>query len=219
MHPKHKNTVVENDEHGGSYKDWLDWYETMLIEDSLAKCGGNATKAAKLIGMGQSTIQATILELLPSEETVENRLYLEKIDFRDQIGLNSLVDFTEPGQSEYLFQQINTHQQFLKKETRKDVQLQEAGADWYSTIYLPLKTLIQNSGLLQSFPDRTIDDLYLRHHFPALVPVHNGDVTHLGTIIPGRIMLDHVIIRIIIIHIHTNIDPVGWTIIRVGNPP
>jgi len=111
--------------------------------------------------LGQSTIQATILELLPSEETSENRLYLERIDFRDQVGLNNVVDFTEPGQSEYLFQQINTHQQFLKRETKSDVQLQEAGADWYSTIYLPLKTLIQNSGLLQSFPDRTLDDLYL----------------------------------------------------------
>ncbi len=111
--------------------------------------------------LGQSTIQATILELLPSEETAENRLYLERINFRDQVGLNNVVDFTEPGQSEYLFQQINTHQQFLQKETNSKVQLQEAGADWYSTIYLPLKTLIQNSGLLQSFPDRTLDDLYL----------------------------------------------------------
>lgn len=111
--------------------------------------------------LGQSTIQATILELLPSDETAENRLYLERIDFRDQIGLNNMVDFTEPGQSEYLFQQINTHQQFLRKETHKDVQLQEAGADWYSTIYLPLKTLIKNSCLLQSFPNRTLDDLFL----------------------------------------------------------
>jgi uncharacterized ParB-like nuclease family protein len=109
----------------------------------------------------QSTIQATILELLPSEETAENRLYLEKIDFRDQVGLNNMVDFTEPGQSEYLFQQINTHQQFLKKETNSNIQLQEAGADWFSTIYLPLRTLIQNSCLLQSFPNRTLDDLYL----------------------------------------------------------
>lgn len=109
----------------------------------------------------QATIQATILELLPSNETTENRLYLEKIDFRDQVGLNNVIDFTEPGQSEYLFQQINTHQQFLKKETNNNIQLQEAGTDWYSTIYLPLRTLIQNSGLLQSFPNRTIDDLYL----------------------------------------------------------
>ena len=121
--------------------------------------GHHRVTAAK--NLGQSSIQATILELLPSEDTVENRLYLERIDFRDQIGINSIIDFTEPGQSEYLFQQINTHQQFLRKETRNEVKLQEAGMDWYSTIYLPLKTLIQNSGLLQSFPNRTLDDLYL----------------------------------------------------------
>jgi uncharacterized ParB-like nuclease family protein len=111
--------------------------------------------------LGQSTIQANILELLPSEETAENRLYLERIDFRDQVGLNNVIDFTEPGQSKYLFQQINTHQQFLQNDRDTKVQLQDAGADWYSTIYLPLRTLIQNSGLLQSFPDRTLDDLYL----------------------------------------------------------
>ncbi len=109
----------------------------------------------------QSTIQAKILELLPSEETAENRLYLEKIQFRDEIGLNQILDFTEPGQSEYLYQQINTHQQFLKQEQNREIELQEAGTDWYRTIYLPLKTLIENNDLLHSFPDRTIDDLYL----------------------------------------------------------
>lgn len=110
----------------------------------------------------QSTIRANILELLPSEETAENRLYLEKIDLRDQIGINNIIDFTEPGQSEYLFQQVTSHQQYLrKKRQRGEVTLQEAGIDWYRSIYLPLKTLIQNSGLPHSFPDRTVDDLYL----------------------------------------------------------
>jgi len=109
----------------------------------------------------QSTIQAKILELLPSEEKAENRLYREKIQFRDDVGLSHIIDFTEPGQSEYLYQQINTHQQFLKHEHNSDVGLQEAGADWYRTIYLPFKTLIENNGLLHSFPNRTIDDLYL----------------------------------------------------------
>ncbi len=110
----------------------------------------------------QSTIKANILELLPSEETAENRLYLEKIDFRDQIGINNIIDFTEPGQSEYLFQQVTSHQQFLREGPQHvDVTLQEAGIDWYRSIYLPLKTLIQNSGLPHSFPNRTVDDLYL----------------------------------------------------------
>lgn len=110
----------------------------------------------------QSTIRANILELLPSEETAENRLYLEKIDFRDQIGINNNIDFTEPGQSEYLFQQVASHQQHLREgQQHGEVTLQEAGIDWYRSIYLPLKTLIQNSGLPRSFPDRTVDDLYL----------------------------------------------------------
>ncbi len=120
--------------------------------------GHHRVTAAKKLGM--SHIQATILELLPSEETTENRLYLEKIDFRDQVGLNNSIDFTEYGQSEYLFQQINTHQQFLKKN-KPSITLEEAATDWYRTIYLPLRTLIQNSGLLASFPNRTLDDLYL----------------------------------------------------------
>ncbi len=109
----------------------------------------------------QSHIQATILELLPSEDTVDNRLYLEKIDFRDKLGLTRALELTEPGQSEYLLQQVTTHQQYLAEEQQQEVSLQEAGADWYRTIYLPLKTLIKNSGLLRSFPDRTVDDLYL----------------------------------------------------------
>ncbi len=109
----------------------------------------------------RDTIQAKILELLPSDETVENRLYLEKIDFRDKVGIPKVVDFTEPGQSEYLMEQIKIHQDFLTKDNGQETSLEEAGADWYRTIYFPLRTLIKNSGLLRSFPDRTMDDLYL----------------------------------------------------------
>lgn len=121
--------------------------------------GHHRVTAAK--SLKQSHIQAKILELLPSNETVENRLYLEKIDFRDKVGIPKVVDFTEPGQSEFLLEQIVMHQDFLTDKNRKEASLQEAGSDWYRTIYLPLRTLIKNSGLLRSFPDRTMDDLYL----------------------------------------------------------
>lgn len=109
----------------------------------------------------QSHIRAKILELLPSDETPENRLYLEKIDFRDKAGLTQIVDFTEPGQSTYLLDQVTRHQRFLTDETNEEVSLKEAGADWYRTIYLPLRTIIEGSGLPNSFPNRTTDDLYL----------------------------------------------------------
>lgn len=109
----------------------------------------------------QSHIQAKILELLPSGESVENRLYLEKINFRDKVGIPKVIDFTEPGQSEFLMEQVTMHQQALAEERQQEVKLKEAGTDWYRSIYLPLRTLIKNSGLLRSFPDRTMDDLYL----------------------------------------------------------
>lgn len=121
--------------------------------------GHHRVTAAK--NLGQSHIQARILELLPSNETVENRLYLEKIDFRDKVGIPKLIDFTEPGQSDYLLEQVTMHQSALAEEKQKEVSLLEAGKDWYRSIYLPLRTLIKNSGLLRSFPDRTMDDLYL----------------------------------------------------------
>ena len=121
--------------------------------------GHHRVTAAK--NLKQSHIQAKILELLPSDETVENRLYLEKIDFRDKVGIPKVIDFTEPGQSEYLLEQITMHQNALSEENQQEVSLQEAGSDWYRSIYLPLRTLIKNSGLLRSFPDRTMDDLYL----------------------------------------------------------
>ncbi len=121
--------------------------------------GHHRVSAAR--NLKQSHIQAKILELLPSGETVENRLYLEKIDFRDKVGIPKVVDFTEPGQSEYLLEQITRHQQFLAEEKQSDISLKEAGADWYRSIYSPLRTLIKNSGLLRSFPERTMDDLYL----------------------------------------------------------
>ncbi len=109
----------------------------------------------------QSHIQAKVLELLPSNDSVENRLYLEKMEFRDKTGIPKVIDFTEPGQSQYLLEQVIRHQRFLEDDSQTKTELKDAGIDWYRTIYLPLRTVIKNSGLLSSFPDRTMDDLYL----------------------------------------------------------
>ena len=116
------------------------------------------TAARKL---GHREISACILELLPSKDTLENRLYLERIDFRDRAGLNKTVDLTEPGQFHLLEQQIREHREFLGNERQQDVTFEQAAAEWYRSIYRPLATLIGNSGLVNSFQGRTVDDLYL----------------------------------------------------------
>ncbi|PIE56071.1 MAG: transcriptional regulator [Desulfobulbus propionicus] len=106
-------------------------------------------------------ISAHILELLPSADTLDNRLYLEKTGFRDKAGLANTIELTELDQFVHLEQQIRVHQAYLERQQEKEIGYQEAAADWYRTIYRPLVMLIESSGLVGGFPGRTVDDLYL----------------------------------------------------------
>ncbi len=130
-----------------------------IKEDYFILDGHHRFQAAR--ELGYSDIRSRILELLPSRDTLENRLYVEKIHFRDQAGLSRALDLTEPGQTGHLNWQVEQHRRFLSSQTGQDVPLEQAGADWYRTIYRPLATLIENSGLVRSFAGRTVDDLYL----------------------------------------------------------
>ncbi|SDO58159.1 Lrp/AsnC ligand binding domain-containing protein [Desulforhopalus singaporensis] len=130
-----------------------------IKEDFFILDGHHRYQAAKELGHTQ--IRSKIVELLPSKNSLENNLYLEKTRFRDNAGLVDPLDLTEPGQFIHLEWQISEHRKFLESETGQPVSFQQAAQDWYSTIYRPLFTLIKNSGLINSFPSRTVDDLYL----------------------------------------------------------
>jgi len=121
--------------------------------------GHHRFTAAK--NLGHDTIRACILELLPSKDTLENKLYIEKIGFRDRFSLRDVPELTEHGQYRHLSEQIQEHHQYLQRESAESISHVQAAADWYKTIYLPLRKLIENSGLIQSFENRTVDDLYL----------------------------------------------------------
>ncbi len=120
--------------------------------------GHHRFKAAK--ELGYTEIRSQILELLPSTDTLENKLYLERTEFRDKTGLTSSIELTELGQFHHLEKQIKEHQAFLSKDTG-EVDYEKAAADWYNTIYKPLAVIIADSNLVHSFSNRTVDDLYL----------------------------------------------------------
>ena len=121
--------------------------------------GHHRFKAAQ--ELGHTEIHSRIVELLPSKNTLENRLYLEKTEFRDRAGLAKNIDLTELGQFSHLERQIQEHRQFLATEQTREVSYEEAAGDWYTTIYVPLTAIIREKGLVASFPGRTVDDLYL----------------------------------------------------------
>ncbi len=130
------------------------------IKDSFYILDGHHRYAAAR-ELGHQEIRACILELLPSKDTIENKLYRERAEFRDRFNLTQAVELTEMGQFPVLEEQIEEHRQFLEQEQGKAVSESEAAADWFKTIYLPLRTLIMSSNLSRSFRTRTVDDLCL----------------------------------------------------------
>ena len=130
-----------------------------IKEDFFILDGHHRFKAAG--ELGHTHIRSRIVELLPSKNTFENNLYNEKIQFRDTAGLTNTIELTEPGQFRHLVWQIEEHQKFLASGSSDHITFSQAASDWYTSIYTPLYSLIENSNLLQSFPKRTVDDLYL----------------------------------------------------------
>ncbi len=130
-----------------------------IKDDYFILDGHHRFKAAQQLGYTE--IRSRIIELLPSKNTLENRLYLEKTEFRDKAGLAVGLDLTELGQYGYLENQIEEHRRYLAGERAAQVSYEEAAADWYLTIYQPLAAIIRNKRLGDSFPERTVDDLYL----------------------------------------------------------
>jgi len=131
-----------------------------IKDDFFILDGHHRYQAAKKLGY--SEILSRIVELLPSKDTLENRLYREKTAFRDKGTLPQRIDLTEPGQFHLLEKQIKDHRAFLTQEGASEgISYQHAATDWYDTIYQPLSTIIRESNLIRSFPGRTVDDLYL----------------------------------------------------------
>lgn len=129
-----------------------------IKDEFYALDGNHRISAAKEFGYKE--IEAHITEFLPSKDTLENIVYLEKSEFQEKTGLSQAIKLTEIGQYAYLLKQISEHQQHLEKEFEKPVSFNHASADWYETIYRPLVKIIKSTNLLEYFPKRTIADLY-----------------------------------------------------------
>ena len=130
------------------------------IKDQFYVLDGNHRIAAAK-ELGHDEILADIVEFVPSENNLQNLLYRERADFADRVQLPGEITLTEIGQYALLVAQIEEHQEHLQTGSQKDIPLEVAASDWYTTIYRPLCAIIQRGRLIDSFPDRTIADLYL----------------------------------------------------------
>jgi len=120
--------------------------------------GHHRVSAAKEFGYEE--IEARIVQVIPSDHTLENMLYRERADFSEKAKIPELIELTEVGRYVRLERQILKHRSFLEKEKGSPLSFQDAASDWYKTIYLPLVAVIKKGRLIESFPNRTVADLY-----------------------------------------------------------
>jgi uncharacterized ParB-like nuclease family protein len=133
--------------------------ELFQIKDEYYVSDGNhRISAAK--ELGHNEILARIVEFIPSEDSLDGFLYRERAEFADLTQLPAEITLTEVSQYDCLLEQISDHQEYLKREEGHPVEFQEAALDWYRTIYRPLVKILKRGRLIDSFPERTVADLY-----------------------------------------------------------
>jgi DNA-binding Lrp family transcriptional regulator len=120
--------------------------------------GNHRISAAK--ELGQDEILAHIVELVPTDDSLQSILYRERAEFADRTRLPVEINVTEVNQYAHLLDQISEHKEFLQQGSEKAVSLEDAALDWYKTIYRPLSNIIKKGRLGEFFPERTIADLY-----------------------------------------------------------
>ena len=146
------------------------------IKDDYYVLDGNHRIAAAR-QLNHDEILARIFEFIPTENTLQNLLYRERAEFSDHTQLPYEINLTEVSQYAHLLDQITDHRETMQAEQGVTVSYENAAVDWYKAIYRPLCTIIRRGRLIDSFPGRTIADLYsyiTLHHWKEGRKRHYG---------------------------------------------
>jgi hypothetical protein len=120
---------------------------------------------------GQRDIDAIVTELvvdvpLDPRMSVHDLLLKEEYsDFLEWTDLARLrpqqrIEFTETGGYLDLVRHINGHRYYMDLERETPVERDEAVADWYDNVYVPMVEAVRRHDILRHFPGRTEADLY-----------------------------------------------------------
>jgi hypothetical protein len=119
---------------------------------------------------GAATIQAHVWEYktrVPVESNDDlNDIWIrqEYLEFLQQTHLDvnrpeQRIVFTVPGRYRQLGEEIARHRQWLDGQHIYTVSFEEAAADWFDAVYMPMLKIIHEKNVLAAFPGRTAADL------------------------------------------------------------
>ena len=121
---------------------------------------------------GQEFIEAEVRECytrvdITADIKPEDLEILEdKVHFLERTSLDSIkpdanIRLTIPDGFDRMLEHIAVHRYFMGLDLQHDISEEEAVADWYDNVYMPVINVIRETNILKEFPNKTEGDLYL----------------------------------------------------------
>ena len=132
--------------------------------------GNHRVSVARQLGATHIQAYATQIDtrvaLSPGVQPDDLILKAEYTDFLERTRLDEVrpgadLEVTVPGRYPELLEHIEVHCYYMGLEQEREIPNEEAVADWYDQVYLPVVRAIREQGVLQNFAGRTEADLYL----------------------------------------------------------
>jgi len=109
---------------------------------------------------------ATRVDITPDIKPEDLEILEDKVHFLERTSLDSLrpeadIVLTIPDGFDRMLEHIAVHRYFMGLDLQRDVSEEEAIADWYDTVYMPVVQVVRETNILKEFPRKTEGDLYL----------------------------------------------------------
>jgi hypothetical protein len=106
------------------------------------------------------TIEAEVIEFLPSSDSKENVIYRQRFNFEKNTGLDNIA-LTGVNQYKRLLKEIKDFGTYLEEKEEQDLILTEVAEEWQINIYVPIIEILEKNKILDNFEGRTISDLFI----------------------------------------------------------
>jgi hypothetical protein len=121
---------------------------------------------------GQLEIEADVREcftrinITPNIRPEDLIILESKVHFLERTALDHLkpesnIKLTIPDGFDRMLEHIAVHRYFMGLDLKRDISEEEAIADWYDRVYVPIIQVIRDTDILKEFPGKTEGALYL----------------------------------------------------------
>jgi hypothetical protein len=127
---------------------------------SVARARGQRTIMARVV---QIPIRVQLAPDTSADDLILKSGYSQFLEHTslDRSCPEQRIEFTRPGAYRSLMQHIEIHQFYMGLRSREYPTVEQAAADWYANVYMPVVRRIRESNIVDRFPGRTEADLYL----------------------------------------------------------